>query len=79
MTYTHLTPNELVIIEAYFHQETPVAFVANHFSSRETSTVMAKKPLTHDEIMCKRLSELNNNRRFNWEVIRRKMMINAIC
>ncbi|EAE5675249.1 IS30 family transposase, partial [Listeria monocytogenes] len=28
MTYTHLTPNELVIIEAYFHQETPVAFVA---------------------------------------------------
>ena len=28
MTYTYLTPNELVIIEAYFHQETPVAFVA---------------------------------------------------
>ena len=28
MTYTHLTPNELVIIEAYFHQEIPVAFVA---------------------------------------------------
>ncbi|OOL68009.1 hypothetical protein B1P88_00620 [Enterococcus faecium] len=25
MTYTHLTPNELVMIEAYFHQETPVA------------------------------------------------------
>ncbi|ELA48688.1 hypothetical protein U9K_01260, partial [Enterococcus faecium EnGen0256] len=24
MTYTHLTPNELVMIEAYFHQETPV-------------------------------------------------------
>ncbi|ELA96611.1 hypothetical protein SIC_02342, partial [Enterococcus faecium EnGen0152] len=23
MTYTHLTPNELVMIEAYFHQETP--------------------------------------------------------
>ncbi|EOL72336.1 hypothetical protein UK9_01953, partial [Enterococcus faecium EnGen0320] len=22
MTYTHLTPNELVMIEAYFHQET---------------------------------------------------------
>ncbi|EOT59083.1 hypothetical protein OME_00160, partial [Enterococcus faecium EnGen0375] len=21
MTYTHLTPNELVMIEAYFHQE----------------------------------------------------------
>lgn len=38
-----------------------------------------KKPLTHDEIMCKRLSELNNNRRFNWEVIRRKKIINAIC
>ena len=45
MTYTHLTPNELVIIEAYFHQETPVAFVANHFSSRETSTVMSKNLL----------------------------------
>ena len=28
MTYTHLTPNELVMIEAYFHQETPVAIVA---------------------------------------------------
>lgn len=28
MTYTYLTPNELVLIEAYFHQETPVAFVA---------------------------------------------------
>ena len=27
MTYTHLTPNELVMI-AYFHQETPVAIVA---------------------------------------------------
>ena len=25
---THLTPNELVMIEAYFHQETPVAIVA---------------------------------------------------
>ena len=30
MTYTHLTPNELVMIEAYFHQETPVAIVAKH-------------------------------------------------
>ena len=28
MTYTHLTPNELVMIEVYFHQETPVAIVA---------------------------------------------------
>ncbi len=28
MTYTHLTLNELVMIEAYFHQETPVAIVA---------------------------------------------------
>ena len=28
MTYTHLTPNELVMIEAYFHQETLVAIVA---------------------------------------------------
>ena len=28
MTYTHLTPNELVIIEAYFHQKTAVAIVA---------------------------------------------------
>ncbi len=28
MTYTHLTPNELVMIEAYLHQETPVAIVA---------------------------------------------------
>ncbi|HGF7103273.1 TPA: IS30 family transposase, partial [Enterococcus faecium] len=28
MTYTHLTPNELVMIEEYFHQETPVAIVA---------------------------------------------------
>ncbi|BDP48914.1 IS30 family transposase [Enterococcus faecium] len=28
MTYTHLTPNELVMIEAYFHQETPVAIAA---------------------------------------------------
>ncbi|MFB8502761.1 IS30 family transposase, partial [Enterococcus faecium] len=28
MTCTHLTPNELVKIEAYFHQETPVAIVA---------------------------------------------------
>ncbi|BDP75272.1 hypothetical protein EfmAA96_30570 (plasmid) [Enterococcus faecium] len=28
MTYTHLTPNELVMIETYFHQETPVAIVA---------------------------------------------------
>ncbi|HBA0412263.1 TPA: IS30 family transposase, partial [Enterococcus faecium] len=28
MTYTHLTPNELVMIEAYFHQETPVVIVA---------------------------------------------------
>ena len=28
MTYTHLTPNELVMIEAYFYQETPVAIVA---------------------------------------------------
>ena len=27
MTYTHLTPNELVIIEAYFHQDTAVAIV----------------------------------------------------
>ena len=26
--YPHLTPNDLVIIEAYFHQETPVAMVA---------------------------------------------------
>ena len=28
MTYTHLTPNELVMTEAYFHQETPIAIVA---------------------------------------------------
>ena len=28
MTYIHLTPNELVIIEAYFHQEIAVAIVA---------------------------------------------------
>lgn len=28
MTYTPLTPNELVMIGAYFHQETPVAIVA---------------------------------------------------
>ena len=27
MTYAHLTPNELLIIEAYFHQETLVAIV----------------------------------------------------
>ena len=31
MTYTHLTPNELVMIEAYFYQETPVAIVAKQF------------------------------------------------
>ena len=28
MTYTYLTPNELVMIETYFHQETRVAIVA---------------------------------------------------
>ncbi|MBU9673922.1 IS30 family transposase [Planococcus sp. CP5-4_YE] len=28
MTYTHLTTDELVMIEAYFHQETPVAIIA---------------------------------------------------
>ncbi|MFB8493235.1 IS30 family transposase, partial [Enterococcus faecium] len=28
MSYTHLTPNELVMIEAYFHLETTVAIVA---------------------------------------------------
>ena len=28
MTYTYLTPNELVMIEANFYQETPVAIVA---------------------------------------------------
>ncbi|MFB8492248.1 IS30 family transposase, partial [Enterococcus faecium] len=28
MTYTHLTPHELVMIEAYFHQETRVAIAA---------------------------------------------------
>ncbi|MCB5956239.1 helix-turn-helix domain-containing protein, partial [Enterococcus sp. CWB-B31] len=28
MTYTHLTPNELVMIEAYFNTQQPVAQVA---------------------------------------------------
>ena len=28
MTYTHLTTDELVMIEAYFHQQTPVAIIA---------------------------------------------------
>ena len=28
MTYTHLTSNELAMIEAYFHQDTAVAIVA---------------------------------------------------
>ena len=28
MTYTHLTPNELVLIEAYFFQEAAVSFVS---------------------------------------------------
>ena len=28
MTYTHLTSNEFVMIEAYSHQETPVAIVS---------------------------------------------------
>ncbi|MCZ1678199.1 IS30 family transposase, partial [Enterococcus faecium] len=31
MTYTHLTPNELVMIEAYFHQVTPVFIFAKKF------------------------------------------------
>ncbi|RCN77731.1 IS30 family transposase, partial [Enterococcus faecium] len=34
MTYTHLTPNELVMIEAYFLEETPVAIVAKQLKRR---------------------------------------------
>ena len=30
MTYTHLTPNELVMIEAYYHQETAASIVAKN-------------------------------------------------
>ncbi|BDP50114.1 hypothetical protein EfmJHP10_15500 [Enterococcus faecium] len=53
MTYTHLTPNELVMIEAYFHQETPVAIVAKQLKrgravitlvERLSKAIIALKP-----------------------------------
>ncbi|MBP2099025.1 IS30 family transposase [Enterococcus rivorum] len=37
MTYTHLTPNELVMIEAYFRNNQPVLEVAKQLKrSRQT-------------------------------------------
>lgn len=37
MTYTHLTPNELVMIEAYFKMKQPVKLVSRSINrSRQT-------------------------------------------
>lgn len=37
MTYTHLTPNELVLIEAYFQEKMPVSIIASHLKrARQT-------------------------------------------
>ncbi|OTO48828.1 integrase, partial [Enterococcus faecium] len=47
MTYTHLTPNELVMIEAYFHQETPVAIVAKQLKRCLKRT----NPIPHSSVM----------------------------
>lgn len=38
MTYTHLTPDELVLIEAYFHANQPVSKVAI-FLNRSKQTI----------------------------------------
>src|SRR5699024_6691842 len=37
MTYTHITTDELVIIEAYFHHDTPISHIAKRIGrARQT-------------------------------------------
>ena len=60
MTYTHLTPNELVMIEAYFHQETRL------LSLRSSLNVDAKQftmSITFSNVVEQHLNTLNNTKK----------------
>ncbi|BDP87788.1 hypothetical protein EfmAA818_13840 [Enterococcus faecium] len=77
MTYTHLTPNELVMIEAYFHQETPVAIVAKQLKrGRQTiynvynflkcgGTALEYFELTFSNVVEQHLNTLNNTKKIS--------------
>ena len=62
MTYTHLTPNELVMIEAYFHQETRL------LSLRSSLNVDAKQftmSITFSNVVEQHLNTLNNTKKIS--------------
>ena len=62
MTYTHLTPNELVMIEAYFHQETPVAIVAKQLK-RGRQTIY--NVYNFSNVVEQHLNTLNNTKKIS--------------
>ncbi|BCZ36728.1 hypothetical protein GVanDAA622_14190 [Enterococcus faecium] len=62
MTYTHLTPNELVMIEAYFHQETPVAIVAKQLNVDAKQFTMS---ITFSNVVEQHLNTLNNTKKIS--------------
>ncbi len=62
MTYTHLTPNELVMIEAYFHQETPVAIVAKQLKRGRQQFTMS---ITFSNVVEQHLNTLNNTKKIS--------------
>ncbi len=62
MTYTHLTPNELVMIEVYFHQETPVAIVAKQLKRGRQTITMS---ITFSNVVEQHLNTLNNTKKIS--------------
>ncbi|STD76164.1 Integrase core domain protein [Enterococcus faecium] len=62
MTYTHLTPNELVMIEAYLHQETPVAIVAKQLK-RGRQTIY--NVYNFSNVVEQHLNTLNNTKKIS--------------
>ncbi len=62
MTYTHLTPNELVMIEAYFHQETPVAIVGSSLNVDAKQFTMS---ITFSNVVEQHLNTLNNTKKIS--------------
>ena len=63
MTYTHLTPNELVIIEAYFHQDTAVAFVVKQLKRGRQAIYNLYHFLKQEKNVLEYLEQYKKNRK----------------